>query len=235
MESNVFIRAWMGDELVHDYAGHNIWIDTGREWLADLIPDASLGGTENRRVRYMGFGVGGIKQNAPTIANVPPVSTSYPGTNLQNPAFPVSPLIETMERPVRVTGGSGGAYPVGPPDAWLAQPPPFEFSTGRGGDVGVLAPLPPVVPPASPLPAYTSGVDTGQVIFRSRIDTKVGQLVYPPFDVAGLPLSEIGLFLSGADPNEPFNPGQMVAYHAFGTMLVVAGMVLEFSWTVSFK
>lgn len=230
MEPNVSIRAWMGGELVHEYEGHNIWVDVGKTHLAKLVVDPPL---VSERIRFMGFGIGGIKQSNLLLANAPPVVTSYPGSNTYSSSYSFFPVIESLERPVRVTGGTAGAYPVGPPDVWLAQPPPFEFFTARGGDVGSLAPLPPVIPPAAPLPTYTPGADTGVITFKSRIDTNAGQLVYPPF--TSIPLSEIGLFLSSADVNDPFNTGHLVAYHSFATIVIVVGMVLEFSWTVGFK
>jgi hypothetical protein len=240
MESNVYIRAWKGDELVHYREGHNIWIDTGREYLAKLIGDA-----DDRRVRYMGFGIGSNRQSDIGV-DIPPLSTSYPvgadthatAGNEYNIAYPIAPLITTLERPVRVTGGSGDYSTPDLSNEWLAKPPPFGFYTARGGDTGTLSPLPPVIPvqdppgPAAVLPTFPTGADTGRILFKARIDTNAGQLVYPPF--TSIPLTEIGLFLSGSDTNEPFNLGWMVAYHSFATMPIVSGMVVEFCWTVAF-
>lgn len=218
--------------------------------LGFVIGDKGSNPTEDRRVRYMGFGIGGVKQSAISVINSSPIVDSYgvgadPNAttgNEYNAEFPVNPPITTLERPVRITGGTAGQYPVGAPNIWLAQPPPFGFSTVRGGDVGVLSPAPPVIPvpvppgPPAVLPTYTAGVDTGRIIFRSRIDTNAGELVYAPF--TQIPLSEIGLFLNSADVNDPFNKpgpfeGHLVAYHSFATIVIVVGMVLEFSWTVS--
>lgn len=108
--------------------GHNIWVNLGREWLATLIdytslpsPPAVLPVTveEDRRIRYMGLGIGGNRQLNLSVANTAPMSTNYPGTNNQSDT---DPTVTVLERPVRIS--SVGA-PVPPPysatDVWLGQ------------------------------------------------------------------------------------------------------------------
>ena len=128
VKSNLFLTARERGKIVARRQGHNIWVNLGREYLASLICYTSLPALpatepvvveENRRIRYMGFGVGGTRQLNLSIANSPPISTQYPGTNAQTDT---DPTVTTLERPVRFS--SVGA-PVGPPytstDVWLGQ------------------------------------------------------------------------------------------------------------------
>lgn len=190
--------------------GRNVWVGMGREYLAHLVPLLSYDPDvpyEDRRVRYMGFGIGSDRQQQLGMANTPPIGTAYPGTNTYNKDYPIDPLIITLERPVRISGGST-PYPGVGTDVWLKEPPPPGFMT--------------VFP-----------VGTGEVIFRSLIDgtlTGSNDIVYPPF--TQMPLSEVGLFLSDADVNVPF--GQLVAYFSFVTIVFPVGAQLEVSWKVRF-
>lgn len=105
-------------KIVQRREGHNIWLDIGREYLAYLIALTSYGPDvpqRNDRIKYMGFGIGGTRQVAPGVANTPPMSTAYPGTNLQTDQ---DPTVIRLERPVRISG-STTAPPYSPTDVWL--------------------------------------------------------------------------------------------------------------------
>jgi hypothetical protein len=108
--------------------GHNIWLNLGREYLAHLIALASYGPDtpqEDHRIKYMGLGVGGTKQVAPGVANTPPISTAYPGSNAQTDT---NPLVTMLERPVRISGSTTGpSDPYSPSDIWVGtvQAPPI--------------------------------------------------------------------------------------------------------------
>lgn len=108
--------------------GHNIWVNLGREWMSTLIdytalptPPAVLPVTteEDRRIRYMGLGIGGNRQLQLSVANSVPMSNYYPGTNNQTDT---DPTVTTLERPVRI---SSVGTPILPPysatDVWLGQ------------------------------------------------------------------------------------------------------------------
>ena len=80
-----------------------------------------------------------------------------------------------------------------------------------------------------------SGNTPGRIFFRTLIDTTAGDIL----DLGGpngpflqMPLSEIGLFLSSSDVNDPYNT--LVAYHTFGTILLTEDTQLEIFWRVSF-
>jgi hypothetical protein len=231
MEANVFIIGRRDGEVIYEYEGHNVWIDTGRIHLARLMsysdPVAELP-YEGARLKYMGFGIGSARQQTLGVANSPPLSVDYPGGydplltsgNEYEPDYylvggPGPSPITTLERPVRISGGSGAnAYdPPAPTDVWLKDP--LIGMTIEGGTTAVL---------------------------RAVVDTLSGDMVYGPY--TQMPISEIGLFLSTADVNDPFNVvvptppdarvGTMVAYHAFATLLISAGETYEFIWKVKF-
>jgi hypothetical protein len=116
VKQNLKIIARERGKIVARRDGHNIWLDLGREWLANLIgyesysPDTPQ---EDNRIKYMGLGIGGTRQLAPATANSGDLLSDYPGTNNQTDT---DPTVTVLERPVRVTGGSG-APAAG--DAWL--------------------------------------------------------------------------------------------------------------------
>lgn len=100
--------------------GHNIWLNLGREFLAQLISYSSfspLTTVRDDRIRYMGLGIGGNRQHMLAIANSEPYLTAYPGTNAQTDS---DEGVTTLERPVRVSG-STTATPGLAGDTWLGQ------------------------------------------------------------------------------------------------------------------
>ena len=151
--------------------GHNIWLNLGREYLAQLIAYSSYSPVtpeRNDRVRYMGLGIGGTRQIAPSVANSSPLGggsapNAYAGTNSQTDT---DPDVTSLERPVRISG-SEDPYPGLVGDVWLGQ---------------VQAPA-------------THSVAT-QVTFRrvfTQLDISYG--VY-----LTVPLSEVMLYTGAADP-----------------------------------
>lgn len=165
---------------------------------------------DTRRIKYMGFGIGGNEQSS-VVSSVPPVSTAYPpgfdpnattGSEYRK-EYPIDPLITSLERPVRISGGVV-PYPGDPGDVWLVQDPNF----------------------VNYIPA------PGVMTFQGVVDGAAGDMLYGPF--IEMPLSEVGLFLSDADVNDDYNPGKLVAYYSFGTIMLTVGVKLELVWTVSF-
>lgn len=121
-------------------AQHNIFVDLGREWLTRLITYqqySPLLAQRDDRVRYMGFGIGGTRQLALAAANADPIGgvsgayrafgASRVGRNAQTD---LDRSVATLERPVRVSGGSS-AYPGVTGDRWIGQiQAPVEHPTG---------------------------------------------------------------------------------------------------------
>lgn len=107
-------------KIVARREGHNIFLNLGREWLAQLIAYSNFGpltGERDDRVRYMGLGIGGNRQLQLGTANSPPIVGPYPGTNAQTDS---DPTLTALERPVRVSGSSD-PYPGQGSDVWLGQ------------------------------------------------------------------------------------------------------------------
>lgn len=69
--------------------------------------------------------------------------------------------------------------------------------------------------------------ETSALFRRVFIDTEIS---YPPY--VSVPLSEVGLFLSGADPE--FNLNNIIAYDTFDTISKTSAFELEVSWTLRF-
>lgn len=128
VRNNLRITARERGKIVARRDGHNIWLDLGREYLAGLIALASYGpdvGERNDRIKFMGFGIGGTRQVAPSVANASPLVSAYPGTNAQTD---LDPTVTTLERPVRVSGSTTTpSSPYSSSDVWLGtvQAPPI--------------------------------------------------------------------------------------------------------------
>lgn len=115
---NIDLIARERGKIVDRRQTHNIFVDLGREWLAQLISFSSFSPdvTErDDRVKYMGFGIGGTRQTATTVANTAPISPPYVGGNTQTDS---DRTVTSLERPVRVTGSSS-TYPGVSGDKWL--------------------------------------------------------------------------------------------------------------------
>lgn len=87
---------------------HNIVVNSGRQFILETITPQTLGPSSFTRhqdqvVRYIGFGIGGTKQNS-SAAFSSPYSDAYPagygGTNAQTDS---DVTVSILERPVQVT------------------------------------------------------------------------------------------------------------------------------------
>lgn len=128
VRSNILIIARERGKIVARREGHNIFLDYGREWLSKLIAYLSFSPDvyeTNERIRYMGFGIGGTRQIAPEFANTAPLDDYGPvGAFSQTDT---DPTVTRLERPVRVSGGSGPATLPG--DVWIGQVQPVAHPT----------------------------------------------------------------------------------------------------------
>jgi hypothetical protein len=130
MRDLVEITVYDNGKVVHHYSAHNLWVDRGRKYLAELITydvlpsiitDPPTSTERDDRIRYIGFGIGGVGQAMLTIVNAPPFSTDYPGTNSQRN---IHVEATALERPVRLLVS---------PDVWLANLEDFGFPTVAHG------------------------------------------------------------------------------------------------------
>lgn len=188
LKNNIRLTLRERGKIKHRWEGQNIWLDAGREWLAELISYSAyspLTPVENRRVGYVGFGIGGFRQTNLLVANNPPFSVDYPGTNIQTD---MDPGVNALERPVCVTAG-----------VYLAELPPPDISSTYY------------------YAKYTLSLGLSDVSFGSYLT---------------VPLSEVALFHSGADPFEPDN--QPLSYEAFESLPKTQAMTLDVDWSVRF-
>jgi hypothetical protein len=121
VKSNLKIVTRERGKIVARREGHNIWLNLGREFLAQLIAYTSflpLTPERDDGVRYMGLGIGGNRQLALTTANAAPLAAAYPGTNAQNDT---TASVLRLERPVRVSGATDVPPYSDPSNVWLGQ------------------------------------------------------------------------------------------------------------------
>jgi hypothetical protein len=214
MKPNVFITARDRGKISYRWEGHNVWVERGRQYLAQMLslsshnPDVPV--IPSSRLKHIQYGIGGVTQELGSIpANV---NTAYPvGEDPQatdghsyNHLFPIDPLITTLERPVRISGGTN-PYDTAPnTDVWL---------TGTAA------------------PKFLVTVSSSSVSLRYFVSGSSGDIAYAPF--TNVPITEAGLTLSGeATPNAPFSP--IVAYVNFSPVRITATLDVEFVWTVGF-
>lgn len=185
MEPYVDITLRSRGKVVKRHRGHNIWVNTGHQWIRDLLSYSSfspLTAPETRRIAYIGFGIGGSKQDHGAVY-VPPLSVDYPGTTVQSD---LNPSLVSLERAVRVVGGQ---Y------LRLLAPPTF---------------------PAPNILKYSESFS-------------LTELTYGGYTM--LPLSEVGLFLAGANIASPSN--SPVAYETFEPLSKTTDLTLDLTWLLT--
>lgn len=198
VKQNLKLTAFARGKVVAKREGHNIWLNLGREYLAQVITFASFGPdtpVRSDRIKYMGLGIGGNRQLALSTANSSPISPPYVGSNAQTDS---DADVTVLERPVRVSGSSA-SYPGLAGDAWIGTiQAPADFSIPR------------------------------EVTYR-RVFTPL-EVSYGDF--LSVPVSEIGLFTSAADPENYQNT--MVAYDTFDTLSKTSATSIQVVWTIRF-
>jgi len=179
---------------------HNIVVNTGRQMICEVITPSSLGPssftrTQDTVVRYIGFGIGGTRQNNPAAASAP-YSSSYPtgygGTNAQTDT---DVTVSRLERPVAVT-----ADPI-----WMQQ-----ISTPG---------------------TFPTATATRFIAVFGQTDINFGGFT-------SVPLSEIALYKSSADPTLPNGSagaypgagGHTMAYDTFDTISKTGLFSIEVRW-----
>lgn len=213
MDINVVIVVRERGKIVTTREVHNIWTTTGRSYLASLLSYAtfvpSVTTETDHRVRYMGFGIGGDKQIAPTIADSVLLLSHYPNPYAVNQTSTNTGVVQ-LQRPVRFSWVTAsphhalGSVPYTYPntDVWLHEV---------------------VDPPTHPT---SSSVEFELVVaYPDMIDATRFPVV---------PISEIGLFTNAASIHAYNNAP--VAYATFETIQVTTNpdVVMTVSWTVRF-
>ena len=96
--------------------GHNIWLDLGREFLAELLTLSAFNpDTPERddRIKYFGLGIGGSRQFMNPFPAA--IETAYGPRSVAQTDEDAT--LTQLESPVRLSGGITGA--VEPGDLWL--------------------------------------------------------------------------------------------------------------------
>ena len=191
------------------HRSHNIVVNTGRQFLAEVITPATLGPgtftrTQNTCVRYIGFGLGGTRQNSPS-ASVAPYGSLYPAGYEYAPGAPhilqtdTDVTVARLERPAAVLDYTG------PSPLWMR-----EIST----------------------PGTFDALErTKFIAVFSETDINFGGFT-------SVPLSEIGLYKSSADPALPNGglgaypgpTGHLIAYDTFDTIAKTGVFSIEVRW-----
>lgn len=217
-KSNVFITARERGKRVPALCrdSHNIWVNFGREFLAQVIsPTAGFANRINTgMVRYIGLGVGGVDQGVDIAGTFPTINTHYPGQNTYSDA-----VISTayLERPAKVSGTAGvGASP----GVWMKEmsaPPTFSGSPASKVDF--------------------------EVLFNTTDLHLSGAYPSVPLSEIGLMLSSASLSL---DSNEVYDYGsapayinaatrqKVIAYNTFDTITKTTAVSLEIHWQIQF-
>lgn len=211
MKNNVFIKARERGKLAYNWEGHNTWTTFGREYLSDLLAFASYGPDTpltSERIKHMQFGIGGVQQGS-----IPGgVATAYPAGfdpnattgNEYDHTYPTNPPINTLERPVRLSGGTNPYNTAPGTDVWLTSSSMPKFFVG--------------------FPNSTS------VSFKYFIRGMDGDISYG--SLTQVPVSEAGLVLSSGNINTAYN--SVVAYVDFTPLQITASIEAEVTWIVGF-
>jgi len=215
--NNITINVYRHGKLVDKREGHNVWVTRGRQYLTEMVAyqEFTVPTPERSdRIRYLGVGIGSTQQNRPDLADTGLLASSYPAgydphaTNGHEyrKSYPIDPLITSLERPVRITGGSNPYATASPTDLWLVDTPDL----------------------------FITHLSLYEVTVHAQIDCNSGQLIYSPY--TEMPLSEVALFTDQAtvvDKNIPYS--LCVGYFSFDTILVDSNNSLEFIWRVRFS
>lgn len=202
---NLHIEARERGKLVRVSDTHNIFVDSGRNWLAQLMgyntlptpptaPNIITDPYTNHRIRYIGVGIGGDRQHYPTsYFNSPPLDF-YSATFLQNDT---TPAVSHLETPVPCYGvGVGTTF-------WLAQ-----------------------------VTNVTTGLPNGQIRFtRVFTEDELSYNGFPLIPISEVALFTNDANPT-TDPYPVRYDGPMVAYDTLDTFPKNNSIVLQFDWTL---
>jgi hypothetical protein len=209
VKNNVFIKARERGKLVYNWEGHNTWTAVGRQHVANLLTLSSFGPDvplTSARLKYMQFGVGGVLQGAipaPVIAAYPAgFDPNVTAGNAYDHTYPEAPPVGTLERPVRLSGGTNPYNTAPGTDVWLTAPAHPKFFVDYPTDFSVS--------------------------FKYFIRGMDGDISYGA--LTSVPLAEAGLVLSSGNINAAYNPA--AAYVTFEPLDITSVIEAEVTWIV---
>lgn len=214
IETNVFVEHKRAGRVVDVRRTHNTWTHYGRDYLSRIVALQTIDADElndvvqtDYRIRYLGLGIGGVSYSSGT-AYAPPLLGAYPpGSDPQS------------------TDGHryNDENPTSPPISTLERPvrksgSSDPYNTAPGTDTWLFG------------ATGTYYRDTNSVTYRFVVDCTASDVVYAPF--TEMPVSEAGLFHSGASVHDPFS--SLVAYVNLDTIFLHVDSIVTVSWTVRF-
>jgi hypothetical protein len=96
--ANVEIIARERGKIVDRREDHNIFVNLGREYLADRVHNTSA-----EWIKWMGLGIGSDEQTVDIAANYATLDSAYKGQNIFSDS---DPTITVLERPVKLQNGT---------------------------------------------------------------------------------------------------------------------------------
>jgi hypothetical protein len=221
MKANVRIEARERGKLVAVREVHNVWTAFGHQFLAEVIALTAIDPDvfeRNDKIKYIGWGMGGEKQNQRTMVTAFPLSVIYPlgSTPHGSTGFTFredyTPNITSLELPAiygSVAAGDSDKYTTPGSSAWRRIISDSDHSASH---------------PAPNVLRFYDAARNGT--FATGHPLAGNQYAYMPLSEAGLFLDDLGL--SGV----PFTPP--VAYVTFDTIQMSDEMDLYTSWDVTF-
>ena len=207
VRNNLTITARERGKIVARREGHNIWLNIGRQYLASLISCTSFDPDTYERSDRIKYMGLGIGGTRQLSSN----AAIAPWNTIYpgtNTQTDIDPTVSRLERPIRVSSTASSIQPY----------------PGLSGDVWLAEVQTPIVHSTSTESTFTH-------IFATT-DINIG-----PFSSASMPLSEVMLFTSGADPAVCPTIGSAlynVAYDTFDSISKTLAFDLEIDWTVRF-
>lgn len=195
-----------GKSKIWHHRTHNIVVNTGEQFMAEVITPATLGPSgsftreQDNIIRYIGFGIGGTRQNS-SDASASPLSDTYPaGYDGGNSQTDTDPTVAQLERPVLVTTG---------PDLFMQ-----EISTPG---------------------TFAAFNETTFIAVFSRTEINVGAFTSVPLSEIGLYLNSADPTLpNGGAGAYPGGTGHLAAYDTFDSISKTGGFQITVRWTWRF-
>lgn len=210
IESNVHIKMIdpKDGDVKEERKGHNIFLNYGRDWLAQLISLQSHSPNtpfRSDRIRYVAFGIGGTSQlidESTIAATYPGYAQDWGGTAAATPPVQTDtdPSVIALEWPVLFSSSSyygDVAAPATFPDTGIVR---FTAVVGQNN---------------ISFGSYTSVPISEIGLFTEEVASVLGT---PPIDYGSYPATKY-----------------MVAYNTFDTLSKTNSFVLQVDWEIRFS
>jgi hypothetical protein len=192
VKQNLKLVARERGKIVARREGHNIFLNVGMDWLALIVsyqtlPAIGVAPThpndayEYHRIRYMGFGIGGSRQTAPSALFTASPFDAYPWNDHTFVQGDDDPTVYALESPVPVLA-TGGAYPND--YQWFGQvgAPPELPSTGQVKYSRIFTETDLTFGLASLIPLSEIGLFTNAAVYNAKPEASGAMVAYDTFN-----------------------------------------------------